>query len=431
MARRVAWRRWLTTDSRFARNVVQVARANVLAQALPLLAAPLLSRLYSPADFGALALFASALSMGLAVATGRFDWSVPNARSARPAAALLALGALVLLATTTGLCLALAWGGLSGWALLPGMLRELGWASVLLPLALLGGGAQQLLAAWHVRGAELSVVGRAKVTQSAANVLSSLVAAPWLGVGQGVWGLLAGVMAGAWVGLGTLWQGASGLYAALASLTWRRLAASGRRFAAEAAWSTLVSALNAASFAVVPLLLARHFSAAEVGFYALMQRVALGPVALVGAAVSQSFWAESARLVRQDPSALKSLYRRSTGRLVWLAVPLAVLVLAGPLYVGPLFGDAQWAAAGWVLAACTPMLVGQVVVSPLSHLVVHGRQHWQAWWDAVRVAALVVTIEGLGRAGATLPQVVLGLSVVMGLMYGVLFRLNLRALSRT
>ena len=134
--------------------------------------------------------------------------------------------------------------------------------------------------------------------------------------------------------------------------------------------------------------------------------------------------------MRDDRPALERLYRRSTRRLAWLALPLAALAAAGPLYVGPIFGTAQWAAAGWVLAACTPMLLAQLVVSPLSHLVVHGRQHWQAGWDAARIAALALTIEVAGRGDATLAQVVLALSLVMALMYGLLVGLNLRALSR-
>jgi len=411
----VRWRWPLAARSRFARNVLQVARANVVAQALPVLAAPLLTRLFAPADFGALALFASWLGIALAVSTARFDWSVPNARSAPMAAALLALGAIALAVSTLacGLVMLAASSGAVMWLLVP---------------VLLGSGLQQLLAAWHVRGAELAGVGRAKVAQSAANVGVSLALAPFVTAGQGAWALVAAVLAGAWIGLGTLWRGAAGLQRALATLTRRRLAVAWARFQAEAGWSTLVSACNAASFAVVPLLLARHYSVAEVGFYALMQRVALGPVGLVGAAVSQSFWAEAARLVRADRPALQRLYLSNTRRLAWVAVPLALLALAGPLYVGPIFGNEHWAAAGAVLAASVPMLVGQVVVSPLSHLVIHRRQHWQAMWDLVRLALLAAAIEAAGRAGASLASAVFAVSCVMAAMYVLLFGLNWRAL---
>lgn len=409
------WKTWFQLRSRFARNILVVLGANVVAQALPVLAAPLLTRLYTPADFGAIAIFASALSMALAVATARFDWSVPNARSSTSAAALMLLGAAILLTCTLVIALVWVWTP-SLW----GILGTFGW---LLPLTVLGAGAQQLLQAWHVRHATLPSVGKAKVAQSIATVGVSIAAA-----GAGFWGLIAGILVGAWVGLGTLWKGASGLTAALRRLTIRRITVALHRFRREAAWSTLASAVNTASFAVVPLMLARHYSIAEVGYYALVQRVALGPISLVGSAVSQSFWAEAARLVRLDPSALAQLYCRNTVRLAWISLPLALIALAGPLYIGPLFGTTQWDAAGWILAASVPMLVGQTAISPLSHLIIHRKQHWQALWDIVRVLLLLATIECAAILGATFVTTVLCLSTMMALMYVMLMLMNLRAL---
>jgi O-antigen/teichoic acid export membrane protein len=297
----------------------------------------------------------------------------------------------------------------------------------MLTCAVLGGGLQQLLQSWHVRSADLAAVGRAKVMQSVANVGVALAAAPLLSGPAAAIGLLAGVLAGAWVGLGTVWRRARGLDAALRRLNRRRVMVAWLRFRREAAWSTLVSAVNTASFAVIPLLLARHWSVAEVGWYALMQRVALAPIGLVGSAVSQSFWAEAARLVRVDRDALARLYKRSSWRLLAVALPIAAAALAGPLYIGWIFGDA-WRGAGWVLAASVPMLIGQVVASPLSHLVVHGRQHWQAAWDCARIGLLALVIALAGSAGLGIVAAVAALSLVMAAMYGVLIALNLRAL---
>ena len=81
-----------------------------------------------------------------------------------------------------------------------------------------------------------------------------------------------------------------------------------------------------------------------------------------------------------------------------------------------------------VLAASVPMLVGQVVVSPLSHLVIHRLQRWQALWDMARLVLLALAIETAGRADAPLAVAVLMLSLVMAAMYAVLFALNWRAL---
>lgn len=406
--------------SRFGRNVFQVVRANVLAQALPLLAAPLLTRLYTPTDFGMLALFASVLSVALAVGSGRFEWSVPTARSTGMASALVACGSVILAAFVLLILGVLVLAGEH----VPPAWAELGPTSLLLPLVVLGGGLQQLIQAWHIRGAELADIGRAKVRQSLANVGISLALAGLPGAG----GLFAGVLAGTWVGMGTLWRRARGLARGLRGLSCRRVHCALRLFGREAVWSTLASSANTASFAIVPLLMLGHYGVAEVGYYALMQRVALGPISLVGAAVSQSFWAEAARLVRTDVPMLRRLYLRSSGRLAWAVLPVVAVALTGPWTVGPIFGSANWAEAGWVLAASVPMLVGQAVASPLSHLVIHRRQRWQALWDGARIALLILTIELMGRAQCDFALTVLGLSAVMALMYCVLVLLNLRAL---
>lgn len=408
--------------SRFTRNVWHITLANVAAQALPVLAAPLLTRLYTPADFGTLAIFMSILSIVLAAGTARFDWSVPHARSQNSAAALIALGGIVL--TVFTIVLALAWW--LGRSLLPDSLQSLSTAGWLIPLALLGAGMQQLLHAWYIRCADLAPVGHAKITQSLATTIVSLCSAY-----LGLWGLIMGVLAGAWAGLGHLLRHTATLPRLLHRLNAQRIIIVGRRFYKEAAWSTLASVANTASFAVIPLMLARHFNAMEVGYYMLMQRVALGPISLIGGAVSQSFWAEAAHLVHNNAAALTRLYRRSIMRLAWISLPLALLALGGPFYVGPVFGDAQWAEAGWVLAASVPMLLGQTVASPLSHLTIHRKQHWQALWDVSRVILLMITIETLGNAGANLTLSVLGLSSIMGVLYVVLVFLNLQALTIT
>lgn len=420
------WPHPIAGSSRFARNFWWVARANVLAQALPLLAAPLLTRLLAPQDFGALAVFAALLSVLLSFATLRFDWSIPNAKSRPLAAALFAWGMAVLAASTL-LVLVGVFAAINLFQA-SSSINTLGSTLWLLPMALMGAGSIQMLVSWHVRAAELAGVGRSKITQSCGNVGLSTLLAWLLPAGQGVWALVLGVVAGSWIGLRPLWRSASDLKQALGLLTRRRLAAARLRFQTEVGWSVVVSTLSAASFAIVPLMLARHFAVAEVGFFALMQRVALGPVSLVGNAVSQSFWSEAARLVKEDPGALGRLYAASTRRLFWFALPVCSLALLGPWYVGPLFGSDQWAVAGWVLAACVPMIFGQVVVSPLSHLVIHRRQHWQAAWDVGRLLALVATIELLGRSNASIVWTVFGVSLVMAVMYLSLWLLNIRAL---
>ena len=65
-----------------------------LAQALPLLASPLLARLFSPEAFGLQALFLSVSSVVLVLATLRLDLAEVLAASRREALDILSLGGL-------------------------------------------------------------------------------------------------------------------------------------------------------------------------------------------------------------------------------------------------------------------------------------------------------------------------------------------------
>ncbi len=422
----VRWRARLS-GSRFAGNLASVVAANALAQVVTLGAAPVLSRLYGPEAFGAYGLFVAWVGIGLAVITARVEWLVPNPRSNAQASALLAIGLLC-----TGLGVALSVALL---AVLPLSAWPAGWLNSgglpwLLPGVLAVTGLQQLLQAWHVRGADLAAASRMKLLLSVVNVAVAVSFGLAMLPGATALGLGAGMLAGACAASLGLLRHAKGLGTALGRLSPRRVVVSWRRFRGQVAWSTLAALLNTLSLAAVPLMLSRHHSMADVGFYTLVQRIAFVPAGLVGSAVRDSFWAEAARRAGSDPAGLRALFLVSLRRLGLLAAVATVVALAGPLWVGPLLGAAQWSGAGWVLAASVPMLVGQIAVSPLSHLEVHSKQHWQAAWDAVRLATLVAVIDIAGRSGAGLPVTVLALSLVMGAMYGVLLLMNLRALSQ-
>jgi O-antigen/teichoic acid export membrane protein len=93
------------------RATLTLLAGGALAQALPLLLGPLLTRLYTPDEFGAFHLFAAIATNLAVVACGRYEFALPLARGDGEAAALrrLCLRVLGLVAALAGL------GGL-GWA---------------------------------------------------------------------------------------------------------------------------------------------------------------------------------------------------------------------------------------------------------------------------------------------------------------------------
>ena len=60
--------------SRFGRNVLSLVKANVLAQVIVLVSLPLLTRIYSPDEFGVLAVFSGIIALCSAFAALKVDY---------------------------------------------------------------------------------------------------------------------------------------------------------------------------------------------------------------------------------------------------------------------------------------------------------------------------------------------------------------------
>ncbi|MGK0178877.1 MAG: O-antigen/teichoic acid export membrane protein, partial [Nitrospinales bacterium] len=392
----------------------------MLAQLLPLLAAPLLARLYTPEDFGALALFSAAVSLLLAFSSWRFDWSVPNTSSKTLAAVLLLFGIVALLFFSVATFFVL-WNWAEQWTFWKGF-DVLGPLLLFLPVIILGGGLHELMHCWYVRQAELSKVASVRITQSFTGTGLNIVGGY---TGLGAWGLIGSSVISVWVGMGLLVSGAQNLKRSFARLSLNRIKVGIARYWWESTSSTMVAVVNVASLAAIPLLLVQYYSAKEVGWYALMYRLAITPIGLLTSALSQSFWAEAAQLVKTDIVKLKSLFLKSTKLLILAAIPVVLLCVSGPLFVGPVLGEAQWAGAGDILMALAPMLVGMIIVQPLTHLIVHKKQIWKFYLDAIKLVVTILLIILFSKAGGELHVLIFYLSLVFLVSYGILFYLNL------
>jgi len=121
-----------------------------LAQAVPLLLGPWLTRLYTPGEFGHYTVFAALAANLAVVACARYDFALPLARDDDEARDLMALCLRVLVAVTV-CCVPVAWvaGAVFGLEL---------WAW--LPAAVAVAGLVQCLTLWHVPREALSAVAR-------------------------------------------------------------------------------------------------------------------------------------------------------------------------------------------------------------------------------------------------------------------------------
>ncbi len=410
--------------SRFRQNLLKIVKANIFAQVFTFVFTPILTRLYTPADYGTVAIFMSLLSMLSAFATWRFDWSIPNAVSRIQSVALLALGLITLLIISVSSFFVL-WSFPESWTFWKGF-QSLRPFLLLLPLALVGTGLHQLLQAWYIRENDLTAVSKTKFTQSISGTGLSVTG----GIAAlGATGLIISSVVSAWVGLSIMIRHAVGLPASILKLSFVDIKLAWIKFIHESTLSTSTSIVTMASIAAIPLLLTQYYSPTEIGWYTLMYRLASAPVGIFTEALGQSCWSEAAILVKTDISSLKRLYLRTTGRLAIFAFPIAAACLAGPLLVGPIWGH-QWQSAGYILAALAPLVAAQIIVQPVTHLIVHRKQHWKLYLDACKFIFILLIIIVSAENALSLPLLILSLSVLTLVTYSILFYLNLKCLTK-
>lgn len=407
------------------RPAARVVTGSIVGQGLVVAASPAITRLYGPADLGALAVVTALSSVVGAVAPLGWDRAIVVPRG-ETAARLLVASALVSVLVLSTAATVVAFLCREQLADLTGtqVLADAWWVC---PVTVALVATQRVVTAWAARRRDYRGLARRNVLQGVGQVVCNLSLAP-LG---GSLGLVLGVAAGRLAALGGAAAGRGRSRRAAPVLrrgAMRAVIVRYRRFPLVSTWSSLVNV--AGQQAPIVLLAAAHGSA-TLGGVALTLRVLGAPVGMVADAVGLQVEGQLGALVRARQGDLRGSVRRAVARLTVVAVVVAVLVAAVAPSVFPVVFGGAWAGSGAVASIMVPAFAAQVVVSPFSRLLpLLERQGTQLAWDLGRFAATAGAIVVTGLAGADLVVSLAAWSGASLLSYAVLLLLVDRAVTR-
>ena len=390
--------------SRFARHVAILTSGAAAGYALTALAAPVLSRLFDPAQFGLLALFTSVLSILTEGASARYGLAIVLPAEDEDAANLLLLAGGIVLAVSAFTLLPIALGA----APLARGLGEARLAAYLwwMPAALLATGLAETLSFWSTRRRAFPVISISQMARSAGASIAQVVAG-LLGLGTG--GLIGGRIAGEATGMLSLgwpvWRSDGRLIARAASLT--RVRALARAYADFPKFSLPQALVNAFSQSVPVFLLAYFFDARVVGLYAMAHRLLQLPSRFIGQSVRQVFLQQASE-AHQKGMGLAPMAARATLGLVALGiVPAVAVVLLGPGLFGYVLGS-EWIETGTYARWMALWLFFGFINPPATVLTqVLRRQHVLLAFDLVLLAGRVGALVFGGLRSSALTAVVL------------------------
>jgi O-antigen/teichoic acid export membrane protein len=410
-----------------ARAVGVIAGATVAGQALTLLLSPVLSRMYSPADFGLYGVFLSLVTILNVVGTLRYELAIPLADDEVSAVNLLVVG-LIANASIIGLlalCVPVFSEPLAAWIGTPELADYL-W---LLPLTLLATGVYYLLTYWAIRNRRYNVLARRNIYYS----LGQAVTTTGLGLlGFRPVGLLLGTFAGHMTGaLAVARSLVTRERALFAQVSTRRMILVARRYVRFPLLSSWSGFVNSAGTVVPLLLLSKYFGPTVTGWFVLTTRVVGAPSAFVGEAVAHVYLGELAMRARLDPRALRRLFVTSFRRLLAVGTAAIIVISApAPLWFPVVFGD-RWREAGRYALCLIPLYIAQFVATPLaSTLAIFERQDLQLAWDCLRLVCSVASIVVPAHLGASALVTIGIFGSVMACMYFLLLLLNYHVVHR-
>ena len=322
-------------------------------QAILLLAAPALTRIYSPSDFGAYAIFLSLVAIMSMVSTLRYELAIPLPEKKSEATDLVVISIIFAVFSAILISIALILfndeiQSIFGSAVSPGYV----W---LLPTAILFVGVFNTLTQWAIRSRDFKKISTSKVLQSSFTISGQFFLSSIGGVALFLGHLLGVIIYCLRISKPSIGRVS---YTSLKELF--------VRYDRFPKFSLPGGFFRVAGLELPPLILASFFSPAAAGLYALTYRVLVSPSSLIGASVGQVFLSRAPDAFRSG--CLDILVEKVSTVLIKVGMPfLFLVVFSGEALFSFVFGK-SWSVAGTYASWMAPWLFLVFVSSPLTTL---------------------------------------------------------------
>jgi len=349
---------------RFSRGVMAILFGTVTSRVIAFATIPILSRLFTPSEFGVFALFSMVTAVLGSVVTWRYEASIILPESEESAINLLLVSC-----TATTISSVLCWVVFYIWgqpiAEFIGT-AELGPWLVWSPLCIWAIGIFTSLRLWKSRQDDFASISYARVGDTSA------LSATQLSLGFAYPGQVMGLMLGAFVARFTavIMLGYSTIKADGArikqAVSWSKAKEQAKRYIRFPLYDLPASALNNFSREMPVAMLGVFFIPQWVGLYSMANRVMSVPLQVLGGSIAQVYLPvarDAAQSNRLDVFTL-SIF----DRLLRISVtPMLLVAIAAPELMSIVLGD-QWYFAGVFLRWICPWLMLAFIASPISEV---------------------------------------------------------------
>lgn len=421
-------RRFLKSDSRSVfRGIFTLAVGSAAGRFVGLLSIPIVTRIYSPEDFGVLSVFVAITGILAPLLSLSYSQALPLPRSETSALNLLAVSLMMVL--NCGILISLLI-----WAAGPAIFKIFS-VEILTPwwwlvvIATIGRALFETFTMWATRMRAYKIIASTSVWQSILGVTTKI----FLGsLGFQTSGLIIGQIVSQTSGISALirkffatwcqnWGGVR--LSRMRIVAWRF-----REFPIYRVPSQFIMVFGMQS---PVLLFAAAYDASTAGHFGLAMTSLSLPLNIISVSAGRALYAEASTFHRADPGKVVRVATDVRIKLFLISIiPASILFFWGPFIFGSIFGQ-EWIEAGRFASALSFSLAFQFAAVPLVQLVnLISSQRFYLFLNMLRVL-IVLSIFVIGWfVDATPFQLILVYSIVISVYYFVVSEIIIRMFNR-
>ncbi len=347
----------------FLRSVSTLALGTIVSQSILFLASPLLTRLFSPSDFGILALFTSVSTIAAIVTTGRYELAIGLPEKDSDGAKMV--GLVVTLCALFSLF----------YLFIIIILKQTNLDFVkhiklfnfpivyLIPIFTFFTGLYSALQYWNQRKKRYKRIALGISSQVLSltifNIIFGLLGFKTIGL---IGSLIIGQIIGSAVLFLTFYS--SGY---LATMKFGDFKATAIEYISFPKYSIVSDLALTISQQVIPIVFSLLFNSNIVGFFSIANRMLRIPSIVLTSSIGNVFRNEAIDMIRNKGNC-KMLYASTFKKLVFISVPLYIIIFFLSPWAFSIFFGKQWVQSGYFAQIICLMLLFEFIASPLSML---------------------------------------------------------------
>jgi len=333
-----------------------------IAQAIPIAISPILTRIYTPEDFGVFALFIAITSIFGSIANGRYELAIMLPKKDEDAINIFALGFVI--TTFISLILLVVIFIFHDYFVTLLNNKSIGIWLYFVPITVFFIGLFNILNYFNNRKKNYKDLAKATILKS---IILAIVQLSIGFIKQGVTGLISGQILSQLVANIKFLKNIIKDKILISKISKTKMMALAKRYKDFPKFSMWAILANTLSTHLTNILISTFFSVTTLGFYSLAQRLLGMPSSLIGGSIGQVFFQEATKEKHATGKAIKT-FNSTVKKLLIIGIPsFGILFFIVEDLFAFVFGE-EWRIAGVYAQIVIPLFFVRFVVATVSNI---------------------------------------------------------------